>query len=54
MTRGFGELLLINRCADGVNCREEEHQKNRRAEIKLEYDGHEAVEEFLEMKVEQE
>ncbi|MFC2124646.1 OmpA family protein [Bacteroidota bacterium] len=54
VTRGFGELLHINRCVDGVNCHEEEHQKNRRAEIKVEYNGHEAVKEFLEIEVEQE
>ncbi len=30
---GFGEGLIINRCVDGVNCREEDHSKNRRADI---------------------
>jgi outer membrane protein OmpA-like peptidoglycan-associated protein len=34
--RGFGEQLLINRCSDGVQCQEEEHSKNRRAELKIE------------------
>lgn len=34
--RGFGEQLLINRCSDGVECPEEEHSKNRRAELKIE------------------
>jgi outer membrane protein OmpA-like peptidoglycan-associated protein len=33
--RGYGETMLINRCADGVNCNEEEHQKNRRTEFKI-------------------
>lgn len=38
-TRGFGELLIINRCVDGVNCREIEHSINRRAELKIEFNG---------------
>jgi outer membrane protein OmpA-like peptidoglycan-associated protein len=33
--RGFGEELLLNRCSDGVDCPEEEHTKNRRAEMKV-------------------
>lgn len=32
---GFGEELLLNRCSDGVECHETEHQYNRRAEIKV-------------------
>ena len=32
---GFGEELLINRCSDGVVCSQEEHSKNRRAELKI-------------------
>jgi outer membrane protein OmpA-like peptidoglycan-associated protein/tetratricopeptide (TPR) repeat protein len=31
----FGEELLLNTCSDGVECAEEEHAKNRRAEIKV-------------------
>ncbi|CAM3762232.1 hypothetical protein FLGE108171_14010 [Flavobacterium gelidilacus] len=31
--RGYGETQLINQCADGVECTEEEHQKNRRSEF---------------------
>lgn len=31
----FGEALILNRCSDGVECPEEEHSKNRRAEIKV-------------------
>jgi outer membrane protein OmpA-like peptidoglycan-associated protein len=31
--RGFGESKLINDCADGVTCSEEEHQANRRCEF---------------------
>jgi outer membrane protein OmpA-like peptidoglycan-associated protein len=32
---GFGEELILNRCSDGVECPEEEHSKNRRAEVKV-------------------
>ncbi len=32
---GFGETLLLNRCSDGVECNEEEHSLNRRAELKV-------------------
>ena len=31
--QGFGENELVNECADGVYCSEEEHQKNRRSEF---------------------
>ncbi|MFZ4105571.1 OmpA family protein [Flavobacterium sp.] len=31
--KGFGETQLINKCSDGVNCTEEEHQANRRSEF---------------------
>lgn len=31
--RGYGETQLINGCADGVDCTEEQHQKNRRSEF---------------------
>lgn len=33
--KGFGETLLLNRCRDGVNCTEQEHAVNRRAEVKV-------------------
>lgn len=33
--RGYGESRLINKCADGVECTEEEHAKNRRTEFKI-------------------
>ncbi|MEO0331949.1 MAG: OmpA family protein, partial [Bacteroidota bacterium] len=33
--KGYGESTLINRCADGVSCSEEEHQLNRRTEFKV-------------------
>ena len=31
--KGYGEYKLVNRCADGVHCTEEEHQQNRRTEF---------------------
>ena len=31
--RGYGETQLVNKCADGVKCTEEEHQQNRRSEF---------------------
>lgn len=33
--KGYGETELVNKCADGVTCTEEEHQQNRRTEIKI-------------------
>lgn len=33
--KGYGESKLINKCADGVECTEEEHGKNRRTEFKI-------------------
>lgn len=32
---GLGETRLLNKCADGVECTEEEHAKNRRTEFKI-------------------
>lgn len=32
---GYGESKLLNRCADGVSCSNEEHQENRRTEFKV-------------------
>jgi outer membrane protein OmpA-like peptidoglycan-associated protein/tetratricopeptide (TPR) repeat protein len=32
---GFGEEIVLNKCSDGVECSEEEHSLNRRAEIKV-------------------
>lgn len=32
-SKGYGETQLINNCADGVKCSEEEHQLNRRSEF---------------------
>ena len=31
--KGFGETELVNKCADGVECSEAEHQMNRRSEF---------------------
>ena len=33
--KGYGESRLKNRCADGVQCSKEEHQENRRSEIRI-------------------
>ncbi|MCB0622112.1 MAG: OmpA family protein, partial [Saprospiraceae bacterium] len=33
--RGYGETRLVNRCDDGVDCTEAEHQANRRTEIRI-------------------
>ena len=33
--RGFGESRLLNDCDDGVECTEEEHQRNRRTEFEI-------------------
>ncbi|MDQ3049781.1 MAG: carboxypeptidase regulatory-like domain-containing protein [Bacteroidota bacterium] len=33
--KGYGETVLINRCANGVKCSESEHQENRRTEFKV-------------------
>jgi outer membrane protein OmpA-like peptidoglycan-associated protein len=31
--KGYGERMLVNKCANGVKCTEEEHQLNRRTEF---------------------
>ena len=33
--KGYGEEILVNRCTNGVNCTEREHQRNRRTELKI-------------------
>lgn len=33
--KGYGETMLVNKCSDGVVCPEEDHSKNRRAEVKI-------------------
>ena len=35
IAKGYGETRLINHCADGVPCSEEEYQVNRRTEVKV-------------------
>ena len=32
-SEGFGETRLVNECANGVSCSEEQHQLNRRSEF---------------------
>jgi outer membrane protein OmpA-like peptidoglycan-associated protein/tetratricopeptide (TPR) repeat protein len=32
---GFGEELMVNKCSNGVVCHEDDHAKNRRAELKV-------------------
>ena len=33
--KGYGEMKLLNECADGVKCTEEQHSINRRTEMKV-------------------
>jgi outer membrane protein OmpA-like peptidoglycan-associated protein len=33
--KGYGEKALVNRCVNGVECSEEEHQQNRRTELRI-------------------
>lgn len=33
--KGYGETVLVNQCDDGINCPEQEHQANRRTELKI-------------------
>lgn len=35
VAKGYGEYQLVNRCKNNVKCTEEEHQANRRTEIKV-------------------
>lgn len=35
MAKGYGETRLKNKCANGVECSEEEHQVNRRTEFRV-------------------
>jgi outer membrane protein OmpA-like peptidoglycan-associated protein len=35
IAKGYGEYRLKNRCADGVDCPEEDHQQNRRTELHI-------------------
>lgn len=33
--RGYGETRLVNRCANGVQCSDDEHARNRRTEFRI-------------------
>jgi OmpA-OmpF porin, OOP family len=33
IAKGYGETMLKNNCANGVNCTEAQHQENRRTEL---------------------
>lgn len=35
VAKGYGETRLVNECKDGVECSEEQHQENRRTEVKI-------------------
>ncbi len=35
VAKGYGETRLVNKCSDGVECTEAEHQQNRRTEVKV-------------------
>jgi len=35
LAKGYGEKQLTNKCSDGVNCTEDEHQSNRRTELRF-------------------
>jgi len=35
VSKGYGEENLVNRCGNGNNCTEAEHQRNRRTELKI-------------------
>lgn len=33
--KGYGETQITNRCKNGVNCSDEEHERNRRTELRI-------------------
>lgn len=39
VAKGFGETMLANTCANGVECSDAEHKQNRRTVFKLNYEG---------------
>ena len=43
--KGYGESELVNRCHDGVECTEEQHQRNRRTTFKVLMENMEIVSE---------
>lgn len=34
-SKGYGETQLVNRCSNGASCSEDEHQQNRRTQLKI-------------------
>jgi outer membrane protein OmpA-like peptidoglycan-associated protein len=45
--KGYGESKLLNKCSDGVPCSDEEHQLNRRTEIKVVKSGSKDVDDHF-------
>lgn len=41
--KGYGETQIINKCTDGVECTDEEHEANRRTEFKVISTGNDKV-----------
>jgi outer membrane protein OmpA-like peptidoglycan-associated protein len=35
IAKGYGEYKLKNRCSNDIQCTDEEHQQNRRTELKI-------------------
>ena len=35
LAKGYGEMVLLNGCSNGVACSEEDHQANRRTEVRI-------------------
>jgi outer membrane protein OmpA-like peptidoglycan-associated protein len=35
IAKGYGEKQLLNKCSDGITCTEDEHQANRRTELRF-------------------
>ncbi|MEX2485774.1 MAG: OmpA family protein [Brumimicrobium sp.] len=35
VAKGYGESKLVNECSDGIECNENQHQENRRTEVKI-------------------
>lgn len=51
VARGFGENQPRNNCRDGVNCSEEQHQYNRRTEVRItKFDNKDVKVEYLDNK----
>jgi len=41
--KGYGEIQLVNKCTDGIECTEEQHQRNRRTTFKVLMENYELV-----------